>query len=232
MKLHVRSNRRQVWTHDQTVRHQSIAVRTSLWQNFSCETQQHASLKQNITRKVKVNCPCTRHDGSRSITFVMATVNEGDWSPWGSSRFAVRIEFHLTFGKKKSGFQSLSGCLVIERNLLPLSGIDLSIFGRPHRSLVSITNTTASFPMYRVIRNDCRDFNNCYLVLHMQSHVISFYGVTSRIKFMFLLFQQVTRNWRYESEPPLKPSLLTCYKQFGTNSIIVLMFVESQRVHM
>jgi len=38
-------------------------------------------------------------------------------------------------------------------------------------------------------------------------------------------------NWRYKSEPPLKPSLLTCYKQFGTNSIIVLMFVESQRVH-
>ena len=36
---------------------------------------------------------------------------------------------------------------------------------------------------------------------------------------------------KYESEPPLKPSPLTCYKQFGTNSIIVLMFVESQRVH-
>jgi len=29
----------------------------------------------------------------------------------------------------------------------------------------------------------------------------------------------------------LKPSPLTCYKQFGTNSIIVLMFVESQRLH-
>jgi len=41
----------------------------------------------------------------------------------------------------------------------------------------------------------------------------------------------VSRNWRYNSEPPLKPSPLTCYKQFGTNSIIVLMFVESQRVH-
>jgi len=36
---------------------------------------------------------------------------------------------------------------------------------------------------------------------------------------------------KYESEPPLKPSPLTSYKQFGTNSIIVLMFVESQRVH-
>jgi len=31
-------------------------------------------------------------------------------------------------------------------------------------------------------------------------------------------------TWR--AEPPLKPSPLTCYKQFGTNSIIVLMFVE------
>jgi len=38
-------------------------------------------------------------------------------------------------------------------------------------------------------------------------------------------------NWRYKSQPPLKPSPLTCYKQSGMNSIIVLMFVESQRVH-
>ena len=70
-----------------------------------------------------------------------------------------------------------------------------------------------------------------HLVLQMQPHVISFYGVTSRIRFMFLLFPQVSRNCRYESQRPLKPSPLTCYKQFGTNSIIVLMFVESQRVH-
>jgi len=41
----------------------------------------------------------------------------------------------------------------------------------------------------------------------------------------------VSRNRNYESEPPLKPSPMTCHKQFGTNSIIVLMFVESQRVH-
>jgi len=41
----------------------------------------------------------------------------------------------------------------------------------------------------------------------------------------------VSLNWRYESEPPLKPSPLTCYRQFGTNSIIVLMFVDSQRLH-
>jgi len=72
----------------------------------------------------------------------------------------------------------------------------------------------------------------CRLVLQMQHHVISFNGVTSRNRFMFLLFPQVSRNWRYESEPPFKPSPLTYYKQFGTNSIIVLMSVESQRVHM
>ena len=36
----------------------------------------------------------------------------------------------------------------------------------------------------------------------------------------------VSRNWRYESEPPLKPSPLN----YGTNSIIMLMFVESQMV--
>jgi len=84
---------------------------------------------------------------------------------------------------------------------------------------------------YRVIRNDCRGLTTFHLVLQMQPHMIYFYGVTSRIRFMFLLFPQISRNWRYQSEPPLKPSPLTCYRQFGTNSIIVLMFVESQRVH-
>ena len=34
----------------------------------------------------------------------------------------------------------------------------------------------------------------CHLVLQMQPHVISFYGVTSMIRFMFLLFLQVSRN--------------------------------------
>ena len=32
----------------------------------------------------------------------------------------------------------------------------------------------------------------CHLVI--QLHVISFYGVTSRIRFMFLVFPQVSRN--------------------------------------
>ena len=41
----------------------------------------------------------------------------------------------------------------------------------------------------------------------------------------------VFRNWSYQSESPLKPLPVTWYEQFGTNWIIVLMFVESQRVH-
>ena len=35
---------------------------------------------------------------------------------------------------------------------------------------------------------------NCHLVLQMQPHVISFYGVTSKIRIIFLLFPQVSRN--------------------------------------
>ena len=76
-----------------------------------------------------------------------------------------------------------------------------------------------------------RVLTTCQFILQMQPHVISFYGVTSRVRFMFLLFPQVPQNWRYESELPMKPSPLTCYKQFVMNSIIVLTFVESQRVH-
>jgi len=34
----------------------------------------------------------------------------------------------------------------------------------------------------------------CHLLLQMQPHVISLYGFTSRIRFMFLLFPQVSRN--------------------------------------
>ena len=79
---------------------------------------------------------------------------------------------------------------------------------------LTYTHTKQGLPLYRVIQNDCRGFNNLsytiHLALQMQHHVISFYGVTSSI-------------------PKLK--VVTCYKQFGTNSIIVLMFVESQRVH-
>ena len=48
----------------------------------------------------------------------------------------------------------------------------------------------------RVIRNNCRGFNNLsytiHLVLQMQTHVISFYEVTSRVRFMCLPFPQVS----------------------------------------
>jgi len=75
------------------------------------------------------------------------------------------------------------------------------------------------------MQNDCRGFNNLsytiHLVLQMQHPSDFFYGVTSRIRFMFLLFPT--------SIPELK--VVTCYKQYGTNSIIMLMFVESQTVH-
>ena len=70
-----------------------------------------------------------------------------------------------------------------------------------------------------------------------RSICIFFYLIEQHSKFLSHILQVlytwpfVSRNWRYESEAPMKPSLLTCYKQFGTNSIIVLMFVESQRVH-
>ena len=54
--------------------------------------------------------------------------------------------------------------------------------------------------IYRVIQNDCRGVINLsytiHLILHMQPRVISFHGVTSRIRFMFLLFQQLSRNRR------------------------------------
>jgi len=46
--------------------------------------------------------------------------------------------------------------------------------------------------LYRVIQNDCRGVKNLpytiHLVLQMQPLVISFYGVTSRFRFMPLLF--------------------------------------------
>ena len=89
----------------------------------------------------------------------------------------------------------------------------------------------SSYAFLRLERCLLRCYSPGHLVLQMQPHVIYFYGFTSRIRFRFLLFPQVSRNWRYESERLLKPLPLTCYKKFGTNSFVVLMFVESQRVH-
>ena len=50
---------------------------------------------------------------------------------------------------------------------------------------------TVLFEMIVVVLTTC---HKQYLVLQMQPHVISFYGVTSRIRFMSLLFPQVSRN--------------------------------------
>jgi len=136
-----------------------------------------------------------------------------------SSDACVRC-LHTHFGTQGKSFQQLYWKFYPPNYTFP---------ERPGADNFSTLLYVLPVKLYRVIRNDCRGFNN--LVLQMQPHVIPFYGVTSRIRFTFLLFPQVTRNWRYESEPPLKSSPLTCYKQFGTNSIIVLMLVESQRVH-
>jgi len=66
-----------------------------------------------------------------------------------------------------------------------------------------------------------------YIVTPMDQEILKvfFYDVRCAVVMHF------SRNWRYESEPPMKLSPLTCYKQFGTNPIFMLMFVESQRVH-
>ena len=67
-----------------------------------------------------------------------------------------------------------------------------------------------------------------------RSICIFFYLIEQHSKFLLTYLigaLYIHPLWFYESEPPLKPSPLTSYKQFGTNSVIVLMFAESQRVH-
>ena len=72
----------------------------------------------------------------------------------------------------------------------------------------------------------------CHTQYTWDSNICNFlFNRTTLQVFVTYLFLQVSRNWRYESEPPLKPSQPTCYRQFGTNSIIMLMSVESQIVH-
>jgi UDP-glucose 4-epimerase len=55
-----------------------------------------------------------------------------------------------------------------------------------------------------------------------------FYDVRCAVVMHFSAWSAVYQDG---GEPPLKPSPPTYYIQFGTNSIIVLMFVESQRMH-
>ena len=93
-------------------------------------------------------------------------------------------------------------------------------------------NYSSLFSLYRVIRNNCRDSNNCPPRSPDATPCDFFlWGLRQGTGLCSSFSRQVSRNCRYESEPPLKPSPLTCYRQFGANWIIVLMFVESQRVH-
>ena len=52
---------------------------------------------------------------------------------------------------------------------------------------------------------------NCHLVLEMKPHAISFYGVTSRIRFMFLLFPA--------SIPELKVRIRTAIETITANMV-------------
>jgi len=61
-----------------------------------------------------------------------------------------------------------------------------------------------------------------------QNVTIPFKGGMKRLKRQSAF---VFWNGRYQSVPPLKPSPLTCYKEFGSNWSIVLMFAEKQRMH-
>ena len=81
--------------------------------------------------------------------------------------------------------------------------------------------------IYRVIQNDCRihtqytpDATPCDLCLwgYVKDQVY--------VPPLPASIPELKVRIRTAIESPL-----TCYKQFGTNSIIVLMFVESQRVH-
>ena len=89
-------------------------------------------------------------------------------------------------------------------------------YGRKRQEVNRLRNFKQLQIKYRVIQNDCRGFNNfshtIHLVLQMQPHVISFYGVTSRIRFMFLLFPQLSRNWRLlHATNSLERTRLSCW---------------------
>ena len=160
----------------------------------------------------------------------MLLISMGCWGIWQSVRWP------RSFRTSNTGlFEMIVGVLT---TCLTKYTWDRSIctflFNRKHSKFLLHTYRCSIYDpswFYKHQPMMIRCYSPGHLVLQMQPHTVYFNGVTSRIRFMCLLFPQVSRNWRYESEPPLKPSPLTCYKQFGTNSIIVWMFVESQRVH-
>ena len=77
----------------------------------------------------------------------------------------------------------------------------------------------------RVIQNDCRVFNNLSYTIHLVLQI--------KPPCDFFLWGYVKDQVYVPPLPAGIPELkvLSCYKQFGTNSIIVLVFVDSQRVH-
>jgi len=85
---------------------------------------------------------------------------------------------------------------------------------------------------YRVIQNDCR---GTIFQRQFRTKFGKQQPSDNSIRRCYPHFQETEcvclPELKVRIEPPLKPSPLTCYKQFGTNSIIVLMYVESQRVH-
>jgi len=53
----------------------------------------------------------------------------------------------------------------------------------------------------------------CHLVLHMQPHVITFYGVTSRIRFMFAFFTELKVRIRTAIETTTADMLQTVWNE-------------------
>jgi len=76
-----------------------------------------------------------------------------------------------------------------------------------------------------------RCYSPDHLVLYLQPHVISFYGVTSRIRFMFVLFPASIPELKVRIRTAIETITADMLQTVWNDSIIVLMFVESQRVH-
>ena len=84
---------------------------------------------------------------------------------------------------------------------------------------------------YSVIRNDCRGFNNLPPPSPDATPCDFFLWGYVKDQVYVLPLPTSIPELKVRIRTATEPSPLTCYKQFGTNSIIVLMFVESQRVH-
>ena len=85
------------------------------------------------------------------------------------------------------------------RDIVGLYGEEPSAF-RPTPKLEDHLLSATTYSIYSQIRSTglfektVGVLTTCHPVLQMQPHVISFHGVTSRIRFMFILLPQVSRN--------------------------------------